>query len=176
MPLAPAARFGPYEIVCPLGTGGMGEVYRARDSRLNRDVAIKVLSDAFADDRDRLARFEREAQVLAALNHARIATLHGVEEASGIRALAMELVEGPTLAERLTQGANGVATWSEIVQNGSGGVQKRCKSTFSEPFLNLSFSVRRRTSPSHTRGGRFRTGRRDRNAGRTPARRRPSSH
>ena len=104
MPLAPAARFGPYEIGSPIGKGGMGEVYRARDTRLNRDVAIKVLPDAFATDPDRLARFEREAQLLAALNHPRIATIYGLEEKAGVRALAMELVEGPTLAERLVSG------------------------------------------------------------------------
>ena len=104
MPLAPAARFGPYEIGSPIGKGGMGEVYRARDTRLNRDVAIKVLPEAFATDPDRLARFEREAQLLAALNHPRIATIYGLEEKAGVRALAMELVEGPTLAERLVSG------------------------------------------------------------------------
>ena len=104
MPLEPAARFGPYEIGSPIGKGGMGEVYRARDTRLNRDVAIKVLPDAFAADPDRLARFEREAQLLAALNHPRIATIYGLEEKAGVSALAMELVEGPTLAERLVSG------------------------------------------------------------------------
>jgi serine/threonine-protein kinase len=104
MPLEPAARFGPYEIGSPIGRGGMGEVYRARDTRLNRDVAIKVLPDAFAADPDRLARFEREAQLLAALNHPRIATIYGLEEKAGVSALAMELVEGPTLAERLVSG------------------------------------------------------------------------
>jgi serine/threonine-protein kinase len=101
----------------------MGEVYRARDSRLNRDVAIKVLSEAFADDRDRLARFEREAQVLAALNHARIATLHGVEEASGVRALVMELVDGPTLAERLAQGAISTADTLSLAKSIAEGLE-----------------------------------------------------
>jgi serine/threonine-protein kinase len=101
----------------------MGEVYRARDTRLNRDVAIKVLSDAFANDRDRLARFEREAQVLAALNHARIATIHGLEEASGVRALVMELVEGPTLAERLTQGPLGIAETLTLARGMAEGLE-----------------------------------------------------
>jgi eukaryotic-like serine/threonine-protein kinase len=99
---------GHYQVASKLGEGGMGEVYRARDIRLNRDVAIKVLSDAFASDRDRLARFEREAQLLAALNHPRIATIYGFEEANGVRALAMELVEGPTLAERTAAGPMGI--------------------------------------------------------------------
>src|SRR5258707_14469859 len=90
MPLAAGAKVGPYEIVAPLGAGGMGEVYRAKDTKLKRDVAIKVLPEAFAADPGRLARFTREAEVLASLNHPNIATIFGVEE----RALVMELVEG----------------------------------------------------------------------------------
>ena len=82
----------------------MGEVYRARDTKLNRDVAIKVLPDLFANDPERLARFRREAQVLAALNHPNIAHIHGFEDSNGIHALVMELVDGPTLAERIAQG------------------------------------------------------------------------
>jgi serine/threonine-protein kinase len=101
MPLSAGARLGPYEIVAPLGAGGMGEVYRARDTTLNRDVAIKVLPDLFASDPDRLARFQREAQVLASLNHPNIAAIYGLEDANGVKALVMELVEGDTLAERL---------------------------------------------------------------------------
>src|ERR1700687_1725486 len=101
MPLAPGTRLGPYEILAPLGAGGMGEVYRAKDTKLGRDVAIKVLPDSFAHDAERMARFEREAQVLASLNHPHIATIHGLEESNDIRALVMELVEGPTLAERI---------------------------------------------------------------------------
>src|SRR5579864_8872299 len=104
MPLAPATRLGSYEIVAPLGSGGMGEVYRARDLKLNRDVALKVLPDAFASDPERLARFEREAHTLAALNHPNIAAIYGVEESSGVRALVMELVEGETLSERIAAG------------------------------------------------------------------------
>ena len=104
MTLAPGERLGPYEVLSPIGAGGMGEVYRARDTRLNRDAAIKVLPGLFASDRERLARFEREAQMLAALNHPRIATIYGLEEAGSVLALAMELVEGPTLAERLASG------------------------------------------------------------------------
>ena len=97
-------RLGPYEILSALGAGGMGEVYRARDAKLNRDVAIKVLLPAVANDPDRLARFGREAQVLASLNHPNIAHIYGVEESGGARALVMELVEGPTLADRIAQG------------------------------------------------------------------------
>ena len=94
-------KLGPYEIVAPLGAGGMGEVYRARDTKLNRDVALKVLPEALAHDSERMARFQREAQVLASLNHPNIAAIHGLEESNNIRALVMELVEGQTLAERI---------------------------------------------------------------------------
>ena len=101
---APNARVGPYEIISSLGAGGMGEVYRARDRRLNRDVAVKILPDAFAADGDRVARFTREAQTLAALNHPHIAQIYGIEESASGRALVMELVEGETLADRLARG------------------------------------------------------------------------
>jgi serine/threonine protein kinase len=105
MLLSPGTKLGPYEITAPLGAGGMGEVYRARDTKLKREVALKVLPELFADDPQRMARFEREAQVLASLNHPHIAHIHGLEEADGIRGLVMELVEGPTLHERIAQGA-----------------------------------------------------------------------
>ena len=104
MTLSSGTRLGPYEVICALGAGGMGEVYRARDTKLNRDVAIKVLPALFANNQDRLARFRREAQVLAALNHPNIAHIHGFEDADGIHALVMELVDGPTLADRIAQG------------------------------------------------------------------------
>jgi hypothetical protein len=104
MTLAPGTRLGAYEILSALGVGGMGEVYRARDTRLGRDVAIKVLPSDVTADRDRLARFEREAQVLASLNHPHIAHIHGIEDSTGAPALVMELVEGPTLAERIAKG------------------------------------------------------------------------
>ena len=100
MPLAVGARLGIYEVTGALGAGGMGEVYRARDTRLGRDVALKVLPDAFAADPDRLARFEREAQVLASLNHPNIGAIYGFEG----RALVLELVDGPTLADRIARG------------------------------------------------------------------------
>ena len=103
MALAPGTRLGVYEVTAQIGEGGMGQVYRARDTKLNRDVAIKVLLPAVANDPDRLARFSREAQVLASLNHPNIAHIYGVEDADGTRALVMELVEGPTLADRIAQ-------------------------------------------------------------------------
>ena len=104
MALASGTKLGPYEILSPLGAGGMGEVYRAVDWRLKRSVAIKILPADFSQDPERLARFEREAQVLASLNHPNIATIYGVEESSGVRAFVMELVEGQTLGERLHRG------------------------------------------------------------------------
>ena len=104
MELSPGSRIGSYEVTGPLGEGGMGVVYRATDSRLKREVAIKVLPEAFAADADRLARFEREAQLLAQLQHPNIASIYGLEEANGVRALVLELVEGEDLAERLKRG------------------------------------------------------------------------
>jgi Tol biopolymer transport system component/aminoglycoside phosphotransferase (APT) family kinase protein len=104
MTMEPGTRLGPYTVTARLGQGGMGEVYRATDARLNREVAIKVLPPAFTQDHERLARFEREAQVLAQLHHPNISSIFGLEEAGGVRALVMELVEGPTLAERLERG------------------------------------------------------------------------
>ena len=98
------ARLGPYTILAPLGAGGMGEVYRATDTRLKRQVAIKILPASLADDADRLARFQREAEVLASLNHPHIATVYGFEDGNGTKALVMELVEGPTLADRIAHG------------------------------------------------------------------------
>src|SRR5438445_4236585 len=105
MPLSAGTRLGPYEIVSALGAGGMGEVYRARDTKLGRDVALKILPGTFATDPERLARFQREAQVLASLNHPHIGAIYDFEESKGIRALVLELVDGPTLADRIAQGA-----------------------------------------------------------------------
>src|SRR5438067_124857 len=105
MPLSAGTRLGPYEIVSALGAGGMGQVYRARDTRLQRDVALKILPDAFAADADRVTRFQREAQTLAVLNHPNIAHIHGLEESNGVRALVMELVEGEDLSQRIVRGA-----------------------------------------------------------------------
>ena len=97
-------QIGPYTIVAPLGAGGMGEVYRARDSKLGRDVAIKILPAHFTADPERRARFAREARMLATLNHPHIGAIYGLEESDGITALVLELVEGPTLADRLERG------------------------------------------------------------------------
>ena len=104
MSLGAGTRLGPYEIIAPLGVGGMGEVYRARDTTLHRDVAIKVLLAAVANDPDRLARFGREAQVLASLNHPHIAHIYGVEDTGGVKALVLELVDGEDLAQRIARG------------------------------------------------------------------------
>src|ERR671919_2091776 len=99
--LSPSTRLGPYEVVSPLGAGGMGEVYRARDTRLKREVAIKVLPDAFANDADRLARFQREAELLATLNHPNIGAVYGFERSGETSAIVLELIEGETLADRI---------------------------------------------------------------------------
>ena len=105
MSLTTGTRLGPYEILASLGAGGIGQVYRARDTKLGRDVAIKMLPSFFANNPDRLARLTREARLLAALNHRHIATIHGLEEADGVRGLVMELVPGPTLSEKLGYGS-----------------------------------------------------------------------
>src|SRR5688572_22117534 len=99
MPIPTGTRLGAYEVTGALGAGGMGEVYRARDTKLGRDVALKLLPELFAADPQRLARFQREAQVLASLNHPHIAQLYGLEDSGTVRALVMELVDGSTLAD-----------------------------------------------------------------------------
>src|SRR5262247_4502166 len=104
MSLAVGTRVGPYEILSAIGAGGMGEVHKARDTRLQRDVAIKVLPSSLTSDPDRLARFQREAQVLASLSHPNIGAIHGIHESRGVRFLVLELVKGETLASRLKQG------------------------------------------------------------------------
>jgi Tol biopolymer transport system component len=109
MSLSAGTRLGPYEVQSALGAGGMGEVYRARDTKLDRAVAIKILPEAFAADTERIARFDREAKTLASLNHLNIAHIHGLEEFDGVRALVMELVEGEDLAQRIARGAIPVA-------------------------------------------------------------------
>src|SRR5262249_50032180 len=106
--LDPGRRVGPYEIVSFLAAGGMGEVYRARDTRLKRDVALKILPEAVAADRERIGRFEREAEILASLNHPHIANIYGIEEERGTRAIVMELVEGETLEDRIAAHPSGL--------------------------------------------------------------------
>src|SRR5579862_3414633 len=103
MAIPSGTKFGSYEVTAQIGAGGMGEVYQAHDTKLQRDVAIKILPRRFVDDPDRLGRFRREAQLLASLNHPQIATIHSLEQSEGVRYLVMELVGGKTLAERIEQ-------------------------------------------------------------------------
>ena len=123
--LTSGTRLGPYEVVSAIGSGGMGEVYRAHDTKLGRDVALKVLPDAFAHDTDRLARFKREAQVLASLNHPHIAQIYGIEESGPVRAIVMELVDGATLAEVISRAVDLAPSGSEARQ--AAGVGPRGK-------------------------------------------------
>src|SRR5262245_1510284 len=104
MSIEPGSRIGPYEVTSPLGEGAMGVVFRARDTKLQREVALKLLPENFAKDPDRLSRFQREAQLLASLNHPNIAHIYGLEDVEGSGCIAMELVEGETLSERLKNG------------------------------------------------------------------------
>ena len=101
MTVAAGTKLGPYKVTGAIGAGGMGEVYQAHDTKLGRDVAIKILPEAFAHDPERLARFQREAKILASLNHPNIATIYGLEQSNGTTYLVMELVPGETLAERV---------------------------------------------------------------------------
>ena len=114
MSLGPGTRIGSYEVVSAIGAGGMGEVYKARDARLKRDVALKVLPEAFANDPERLARFEREAEVLASLNHPHIVTIYSTEEADGVRFLTMELIRGRRLEELISEGGVAWPTFFSI--------------------------------------------------------------
>ncbi len=104
MALSTGTKLGPYAVLAAIGAGGMGEVYKARDTKLDRDVALKILPDAFVDDAERLARFQREAKVLASLNHPNIAAIHGLEESGDSPALVLEYVEGLTLQDRIAKG------------------------------------------------------------------------
>ncbi|HEV2322369.1 MAG TPA: protein kinase, partial [Terracidiphilus sp.] len=127
--LTAGTKLGLYEIQSPIGAGGMGEVYRARDTRLGREVALKVLPEAFARDAERLGRFRREAQVLASLNHPNIAAIYGFEDSGGVHALVMELVEGPTLAERIAGEAPASARASQESGKGSGQASGEVKAS-----------------------------------------------
>ncbi len=123
MPLHPGSRLGPYEVLAPLGAGGMGEVWRARDPRLGRDVAIKALPAAFAQDPERLARFEREAKLLASLNHPNVAGIHGVEEVDAARYLVLEFVDGETLETALKRGPLPLAEVLDVARQVAAGVE-----------------------------------------------------
>jgi Tol biopolymer transport system component/tRNA A-37 threonylcarbamoyl transferase component Bud32 len=123
MTIATGSRLGPYEVVAPLGAGGMGEVWRARDPRLSRDVAIKALPAAFAQDPDRLARFEREARLLASLSHPNIAGIHGIEDVGGARYLVLEFVDGETLEARIKRGALPLDDVLDVAQQVAAGVE-----------------------------------------------------
>ena len=120
MPLAAGTRLGVFEILAPLGKGGMGEVYRARDTKLGREVALKILPDEMVERYERMARFQREAHLLASLNHPNIAAIHGLEEADGMPFLVLELVEGVDLADRLKRGAvpvdEAIDIWRQIAE------------------------------------------------------------
>src|SRR6202171_4161119 len=116
MIIAAGTRLGFYELLGPIGAGGMGEVYQAHDTKLGRDVAIKVLPEVFAHDSERLSRFQREAKMLAALNHSNIATIYGLEQSGGTSYLVMELVSGETLAERVKAGPLGIEALKIAVQ------------------------------------------------------------
>jgi serine/threonine-protein kinase len=118
MALSPGTRLGTYDIVAAIGAGGMGGVYRAHDTKLGRDVALKILPESFTHDPDRVARFRREAQVLASLNHPHIAAIYGLEEANGSQFLILELVEGETLAQRLKAGP---LPLDDVAMRGGGG-------------------------------------------------------
>src|SRR5436309_14164715 len=117
MPVTIGTQLGSHQITALLGRGGMGEVYRARDTKLKREVAIKILPDEFSRDHDRVARFQREAEVLASLNHPNIAAIYDLEEANGSRFLVLELVEGETLAERIARGPTPVEEALDIAKN-----------------------------------------------------------
>src|SRR5258707_15766659 len=116
MALTSGRKVGPYEIVAPLGAGGMGDVYRARDTKLGRDVALKLLPPLFTEDADRVARFKREAQLLASLNHPHIGAIYGFEDADNVLALVLELVEGDTLYDRVRRGRLPLAEAMAVAQ------------------------------------------------------------
>ncbi|HZN02356.1 MAG TPA: serine/threonine-protein kinase, partial [Candidatus Polarisedimenticolia bacterium] len=122
MALAPGTRLGPYEVIAPLGAGGMGEVYRARDARLGRDVAVKVLPAAFAVHADRLARFEQEARATGALNHPNILAIHDIGSHEGMPYLVSELLEGETLRERVAQGPLPVRKATDLAAQAARGL------------------------------------------------------
>jgi serine/threonine protein kinase/Tol biopolymer transport system component len=146
-------RIGHYEVVAAIGAGGMGEVYRARDVRLHRDVAVKVLPAAFAADEDRIARFKREAQVLASLNHPNIAHIYGLEDSGSSRALVMELVEGPTLGDLIGAGYPEAARGSEGPRQGASAARRGSGAAYDTPPPSASARVLRDSASSAPGGG-----------------------
>ena len=148
--LSAGTKIGPYEVVGALGAGGMGEVYRARDTKLNRDVALKVLPEAFARDPARMARFQREAQVLASLNHPNIASIYGLEESGGVRALVMELVEGVSLKERIV-GA-GLAPPALAAGTGEAKRPPQGVALQTDALLNLAIQIADGLDAAHQKG------------------------
>ena len=135
MAILPGNRLGPYEVLSAIGAGGMGEVYRARDAKLDRDVAIKVLPDAFARDADRMVRFQREAKVLASLNHPNIASIYGLEDSGHVQALVMELVDGPTLFDRIRSGPISIEEALPIAKQMADGLEYADLRTYREGDL-----------------------------------------
>jgi serine/threonine-protein kinase len=150
MSLVQGTRLGPYEVIGAIGAGGMGEVYRATDTNLKRQVAIKVLPEALATDPERLARFQREAEVLAALNHPNIATIHGIEKSDGLTALVMELVEGPTLAEILDGSAAALDSGRSPAVSRELGVKSRALSV--SDALAIARQIADALEAAHDRG------------------------
>jgi hypothetical protein len=142
MALAVGARLGHYTVTAKIGEGGMGEVYQARDTTLDRDVALKVLPEAFTQDPDRLARFEREAKVLASLNHPNIGSIYGLEEQDGVRALVLELVEGPRDGDRHGRLNGPRAGEGEGHRQTGGRVGVRCGAVRDADRLNWQSALR----------------------------------
>jgi serine/threonine protein kinase len=140
MALTPGTSLGPYEIAAQIGVGGMGEVYRATDTKLKREVAVKVLPTSLASDPDRLARFQREAEVLASLNHSNIAAIYGLEDADGSKALVMERVEGPTLA----------AIFGDFAETSEADVAPFAPDRFADPLARSSLLKRLTTEGAVT--------------------------
>ena len=153
MALTSGTRLGPYEIVSALGAGGMGEVYRARDTKLDRDVAIKILPESFAHDPERLARFEREAKTLASLNHPNIAIVHGFEEANGIQALVMELVEGPTLEDMLAgSGLSALGSGKSVPFSPAQSPKPKARSLSPDEALPIARQIAEALEAAHEHG------------------------
>ena len=141
MSLIAGSRLGQYEIVTLLGSGGMGDVYRAHDTKLGRDVALKILPESVVHDPDRVARFRREAQVLASLNHPHIAAIYGLEEANGSQFLVLELVEGETLAEKLASGSGLQAPDMALQRDSGSGPKSEARSPKRTAGLPVSESL-----------------------------------